>query len=456
MYVYGEQSITGDLLEAEETNTEDGGFNFSDEDHPESYSPEAETLALSFERESSLENSSTASPEQTLSPIDELNSNKHYRPNYGRRNAQFTPRCWKLLIELIRETMETSNLTFEDARESLWKSRRIPKIFQKVIVHFRVEIPGITRRTLHRHLRGYFHVPGFSQFGYVDSNISGTWGVKEAELVETHITRFQEEKNLSEHEFCELIWANDYTMEIDQLYNTIVDELERDKKSVQGFVRRKYYPFLHRNSWTLEEEEQLKSLVKTHGKLWSKIGQILNRRPMQCRDHWRDYIQCGSVRHSPWTEDESKRLLAFVSECKQQSSLIPIQWELIAKKLKNRHRHHCKSRFYSLLKSTSDKELLFYPGDNIWMIQRIKEMGIEKEELIDWNQISDLSGQFWTSKACAKQFKKIKKCLFVNNKDIFPVLIQRLLDVFQCAESENLPSHLYMNQNAPFPGSYNA
>ncbi|EPX73157.1 replication termination factor Rtf1 [Schizosaccharomyces octosporus yFS286] len=457
MYVYGEQDIPDDsLIDEEETFAEDGGFNLSDGEHFESYSPEPEPLTLNYERESSSEDNSTASPEESLSAVNESDSNKHYQPNYGRKNAQFTPRCWRLLIELIRDTMETSNITFEDARESLWKSRRVPKVFQKLIVQFRVEIPAITRRTLHRHLRGYFQVPGFSQFGYVDSNKFGTWGVKEAESVETHMTRFQEERNLTKHELSELIWGNNYTTEIDQLYNTIVDDLERDKRSVQAFVRRKYYPFLHRNSWTIEEDERLKSLVKTHGKLWSKIGKILNRRPMQCRDHWRDYIQCGSVRHFPWTNDESKRLLDFVWEQREERPLMSIQWELIAKKLKNRHRHHCKLRFYSLLKSTSNDELLFYPGDNMWMIQRIKEMGVEKEEHIDWNQLSELSGRFWTSSACSKQFKHIKKCLFLQDEDAFSVLIHHLLDSFQCVESKYLPSHLYMNQNASFPDSSNA
>ncbi|EPY50353.1 replication termination factor Rtf1 [Schizosaccharomyces cryophilus OY26] len=441
-------------MEDEEFNSLNDSYSY-----PELFSPELEDLescVLNFEREPSLESSNTTSPEQSLSPTNSFNSNQYYRPSYSRRNSQFSPRCWKLLIGLIQETMEKSGLSFEDAKVILEKSRRVPRIFENIIVRFRVEIPGITRRTLHRHLRGYFRVPGFFQFGYVDSNRSGAWGVKEAELIEAKINYFQEEKNISQQEFCELIWATDYSMEIDQLYNSIVNELERDKKSVQSFVRRKYYPFLHRNSWTIEEEDQLQSLVDTYGTSWSKIGQILNRLPMQCRDHWRDYIQCGVILRSPWTEDESKKLLSLVCEFKHQFPLLPVQWETIAKKLKNRHRHHCKLRFYSLLNSTSNKELLFYPGDNLWMIQRIKEMSIEKEEMIDWIQISDLAGRFWTSKACEKQFEKIKKSLMVNDESTFPVLIQKLFDVFHCVGSENLQSSLYMNQDPPFTGSSNA
>jgi hypothetical protein len=111
--------------------------------------------------------------------------------------------------------------------------------------------------------------------------------------------------------------------------------------------------------WTEQEDELLSKIIKyfyinrrkqvTENKwndvakeLYKQSHQAYFRRPKQCRERWRNYID-PDISKGEWCQSEDSVLLEYVLE-------IGKKWSAISKCMKNRTEHAVKNRFKSLLK----------------------------------------------------------------------------------------------------------
>ncbi|KAK1767317.1 hypothetical protein QBC33DRAFT_537974 [Phialemonium atrogriseum] len=89
----------------------------------------------------------------------------------------------------------------------------------------------------------------------------------------------------------------------------------RPRKKLINWSRLQFHNFVGRGRWTAEQDEELRQMVKIHGKKWSVIGGLINRHPNDARDRWRNYLVCSdNWKTNMWSEEESTKFISIVSE----------------------------------------------------------------------------------------------------------------------------------------------
>ena len=99
-----------------------------------------------------------------------------------------------------------------------------------------------------------------------------------------------------------------------------------------------------RQRWTVEEDERLRALVKTHGgKKWKAISKDMERRsPAQCRQRWAGLCNPNKVKRS-WSKEENGRLHQLIEEYG------PGNWGEISLRLESRNAKQCRERWHNQL-----------------------------------------------------------------------------------------------------------
>ena len=110
-----------------------------------------------------------------------------------------------------------------------------------------------------------------------------------------------EEAKKIENSLCEYALSHNYSEE--QLLSIITDKLTNDNKiwpviseclpnrsvqSIHNFCHRKYHPNNYKGYWTAEEEKELLTLVKEHGKKWVLIASKMDRTPVNVKDKYKE------------------------------------------------------------------------------------------------------------------------------------------------------------------------
>ena len=110
-----------------------------------------------------------------------------------------------------------------------------------------------------------------------------------------------EEAKKIENSLCEYALSHNYSEE--QLLSIITDKLTNDNKiwpviseclpnrsvqSIHNFCHRKYHPNNYKGYWTSEEEKELLTLVKEHGKKWVLIASKMDRTPVNVKDKYKE------------------------------------------------------------------------------------------------------------------------------------------------------------------------
>ncbi|XP_018418108.1 PREDICTED: myb-related protein B [Nanorana parkeri] len=96
--------------------------------------------------------------------------------------------------------------------------------------------------------------------------------------------------------------------------------------------------------WTQEEDDTLKTLVRTYGQgEWKTIANhMVNRTEQQCQHRWQRVLHPDLVK-GPWTKEEDEKVLELVKKYGTK------HWTLIAKQLKGRMGKQCRERWHNHL-----------------------------------------------------------------------------------------------------------
>ena len=96
--------------------------------------------------------------------------------------------------------------------------------------------------------------------------------------------------------------------------------------------------------FSYDEDRALRRLVKQFGESsWDEISKHMNERnPRQCHDRWCFYLS-PKINHSPWTDEEDKRLIKAYTELNGK-------WVQISKRFKGRTDTQIKNRWNTLNK----------------------------------------------------------------------------------------------------------
>ncbi|SMQ51883.1 unnamed protein product [Zymoseptoria tritici ST99CH_3D7] len=138
----------------------------------------------------------------------------------------------------------------------------------------------------------------------------------------------------------------------------------RPKASIRKFCQRKYH-MNERGPWTAEQDEALRNAYANYPGEWTKLSDLVDRHPGDCKDRWTLHLQYGDKRETgPWSKDEEQKLMLAVKEC------------------------------ISTIKKTSpdranDREYL--------------------ESMISWKVVSEKLGLARSTKTCREKFEKMKK-----------------------------------------------
>ncbi|OAQ66130.2 multidrug resistance-associated protein [Pochonia chlamydosporia 170] len=202
---------------------------------------------------------------------------------------------------------------------------------------------------------------GFTQGRFTDAELA-----RIARAVES----YRAEHEITQREVNDLIHAPGGTTAGEthaQLWSRIFAECpDRHRQKVINITRKKFHNFVARGTWTTEQDAELAELIQLHGTKWSYIASLINRHPEDLRDRYRNYIVCGpNQRKDAWDENEEARLTQHIIE-----SMMAID------ELRNNH----PSR--ALLQKSY-------------------------EELIDWQNISELMGRTRSRLQCITKWKSL-------------------------------------------------
>ncbi|KAH8904528.1 hypothetical protein BR93DRAFT_882749, partial [Coniochaeta sp. PMI_546] len=102
----------------------------------------------------------------------------------------------------------------------------------------------------------------------------------------------------------------------EELWSRVLDACPtRERQKLLNWCRQKFHNFVARGTWTPEQDEELREMVRHHGTKWSVIGQLINRHQKDVRDRWRNYLVAGeNQRKHQWSEEEEREFLDIVAE----------------------------------------------------------------------------------------------------------------------------------------------
>lgn len=161
-----------------------------------------------------------------------------------------------------------------------------------------------------------------------DKRTSGDYTADEKELIRRAIRDYQERNGLDTADLVEIIQyspqrnkgSNDHQTEAQfkNDCNAFWDEIAnvgllRKPHEVRKHIRTTYH-MCQRNSWSDEDDDQLRNLVNLHPGQWRLIATQLNRLLLDVYNRWNDYLRHGENRNTKrWSPDEEENFVRVLS-----------------------------------------------------------------------------------------------------------------------------------------------
>jgi len=157
----------------------------------------------------------------------------------------------------------------------------------------------------------------------------GKFSKYESEVIMSHVNAYLEANSLDVSDISSTFRDSDaYTRgQHSLLWKDISSELPMRKPSQIYYHAMRQLANITRNgAWTQEEKDTLKAMVKVHGSNWIRIGKLMNRYSLDCKDAYKLFAR---KKRGRFTEEEDSELTKAVRTVTNSSDDIPI-WELPA------------------------------------------------------------------------------------------------------------------------------
>lgn len=298
----------------------------------------------------------------------------------------------------------------------------------------------------------------------LEKNTSRSFTKEETEAIDVFIKEYQRIHNMSHENFLRRIWGNERKK--DKFWEVLQSVLpNRTRSSLYKHVRRTYHIFEKRGVWTPEEDEKLSELAESCNAKWKTIGEQMNRMPEDCRDRWRNYVKCGSVRNvNKWTKEEEDKMKGIIEQIlKEEGEKIwknvsngdeesmlkqvreaqvspTINWTVISELMGGtRSRIQCRYKWKKIMKMESIEKLQKMDRNTkIWMLDQLKALANEDphiESNLDWNALalsiprtgSELNKIQWNGVDLSTCFQRMKGTVDSKGRS-FGEIVQLLLD----------------------------
>ncbi|EEB09636.1 RNA polymerase I transcription termination factor Reb1 [Schizosaccharomyces japonicus yFS275] len=362
---------------------------------------------------------------ETLSPTPVRSTIAVSEPPSGKSTVRWTAEHWEYLESRMQSFCQSYQLTHAQVAETL-RDKRLHGPLSALVKLLVEEMPSFTRRTILRHLRALYNIPGYEKYSRKDTSGKGDFGIQETAIISQEVSNFIASQGWSKYQFCNQIWAGKCPKVIRMFYSNLYKKLShRDAKSIYHHVRRAYNPFEERCIWSKEDDEELKRNVMEHGKSWAKIGRKMARMPNDCRDRWRDVVRFGDrLKRNAWSSDEEQQLLRIVHDIQTgDETNNEINWTLVAQMLGTRTRLQCRYKYQQLTKPSKKFEV----SDSVWLLESLLDNLAKHAGEIHWEEIVSASRGRWTTDQLQTQLEVLKRSVVDYTKRDLADVIQTSL-----------------------------
>lgn len=232
--------------------------------------------------------------------------------------------------------------------------------------------------------------------------LTGVFTKTEVSQVEGAVEAFRQDHGLEQHELNAMIQQNPKDPSIkdnslhEELWSRVLDACPtRPRQKLLNWCRQKFHNFVARATWTPEQDEELRQMVRQHGTRWNVIGQLINRHQKDVRDRWRNYLVAGSSQKKhQWSQEEEKEFLEIVGEVlsifRKERERDPnndmfksgrtdeelVDWNVVAERMKHtRSRLQCQEKWRRMRESSKINATILagqLEPDQRWRLRRAR------------------------------------------------------------------------------------
>ncbi|KXJ12508.1 Cyclin-D-binding Myb-like transcription factor 1 [Exaiptasia diaphana] len=266
----------------------------------------------------------------------------------------------------------------------------------------------------------------------------GMWSKEENDILKENIQEYCKVNNITDPNTIIFDMSKDDRKDF---YRTIAKGIKRPLFAIYRRVLRMYDRRNYIGKYTPEEVKQLKALKEKHGNDWATIGIAMGRSASSVKDRYR--LLRENCQSGKWTAEEEERLSNAVHELSgtQTGEVVTtgISWSSVAEKVQTRSEKQCRSKWLNYLNWKEKGGNEWTKQDEIKLINKIYEMDVEDENMIDWKGLMTnwtsvrspqwLRSKWWALKkhipSNSQTFREMVEYLHVNYVDTLQTKIER-------------------------------
>ncbi|ORY31841.1 hypothetical protein BCR39DRAFT_525659 [Naematelia encephala] len=229
----------------------------------------------------------------------------------------------------------------------------------------------------------------------------GKFSQAESMAVKQHLAMFQHVNRISDHELVNLVMAKGRMSErrdFPKFWPEVAATVPgRPVKYVKDHVHRMYDPRGRKGAWTKSEDEELLRAYQRFPNEWAKIGDIVDRTELDCRDRYKNELRDRGTRHTGhWTDEECRQLVKCVKEANTSLGMDPLgaeaPWDIVCEKMGGtRTRTQCRKKWQSSVRMTEINQGIQWklaPTDRPELIKLVRNYQASSEADIVWQDIA--------------------------------------------------------------------
>ncbi|PPQ64629.1 hypothetical protein CVT24_008366 [Panaeolus cyanescens] len=246
----------------------------------------------------------------------------------------------------------------------------------------------------------------------------GKFSAIEEHQLESAIKKYQEDKNLSDVQLSELIFAKHDKNKDQAFWSELTYAVPlRPIIAVYHHVRRVYHPLRQQGTWKTEEDNALKQAVNDLGQQWEKVSLRVGRMASDCRDRWRNHIVNRDIRTTGhWTAEEEEKLTNIVLSmtAKQgKDSDSEVFWGKVSDLMGGtRGRQQCRIKWTDSLSKkvkTGSGGIRWNQQDAFILVHKVDSLNVRDDTEIDWKTISDPDWNLWSAHTLQRRWLTLKR-----------------------------------------------